>query len=696
MGGLFADEPIAENLIYQLTRKAGVNTTQMVCKLTEIALNPLPSQTQTENLSELAMMLFQKPLYKLSHLRPAVLALFGFFAVTPSMAAASPEPLTTSPMPAKADWNYLLDSSTKLWLAYYDKSRLLRIRAPDGNERLLVPAERPQAPSGLAMARADDDVALLWRDKLPAKGLYLLTAAQSIDQAAELGGDTQPLASFTAAGSPGRVHVIWMGEKAIEDRKSPYYFYYRGIDLETAALSAVMPVVPGLYPAMAHRDNGDLMVFGWDAYASPQRIVARYRAGDADAFADSVDIASLDGASSITPLFRGFRNGDRWFVLWHALYGRTQASMRLQCAYSDDNGQTWNQFEFRDLRGFDIGSLSIATDQHQHIILAMSGILLEDAASKRHTMHVMRSSDNGTTWKLAPPLRPDAKLDRFAAKHPAATFGTKPGELLVVWEDWREIRSRLYASLSLDAGETWTYDNVPLPHEPKTNLGLRFDSQAAFVREDQFNVIAEQALDDSLTAKQLMLIRFSKADLKELSHPNGEEPTSAASSESADSTSASAAKAQTDAQTADVQTAQVKASEPASESATTIPASEQALRKRIDGFWNAMIAAEHDRVYTFYDPFYRADNSWLIYRSNVGRIQYDNYQIQDVQIDGPVAKVKMTTSATVPPFRAPTTGEMISIPRRDIPLTDTWLWIDDNWYREYYSESKNLKYTHYE
>jgi hypothetical protein len=671
-------------------------------------------------------MLLQKPRHKLSRLRLAMLASFGFLAVTPTMAATPTELLTNAPMSAKSDWHYRLDSSTRLWLAYYDNKRLLRLRAPDGNERLIVPAGRAQAPSGLAMAQADDNVALLWRDKLPVKGLYLMTAVQKIDQAVELSGDTQPLASFAAVGSPGQVHAIWMGEKAIPNRKSPYYFYYRGIDLDTDLPSPVVqPVVPGLYPAMAHRDNGDLMVFGWDADVSPQRIVARYRAGDANAFADSVAVASLDGASSITPLFRGFRSGDRWFVLWHALYGRSQASMRIEGAYSEDNGQTWNRFEFRDLRGFDIGSLSVATDHRQHITLAMSGILLTDSGSGRHTMHVMRSSDNGTTWKPTPPLRPDAKLSRFAAKHPAVTFGSKPGELLVVWEDWREIRSRLYASLSLDAGETWTYDNVPLPHLPKVNLGLRFDSQAVFAQGDQFNLIAEQAMDDSLQSKQLVRVRFSKSDLKDLSHADGdvtgvantestaeaqevatvdaadgatkiqsetsgsdgeEQNPAAASVSAADSTPAPTANVQTEAQT---QTTDAK-------TALEESMSEQALRKRIDAFWNALVAAEHDVAYTFYDPFYRAHNSWLLYRSNVGRIKYDGYQIQDIRIDGPVAKVKLTTSAIVPPFRAPSTGEMISIPQRDVPLTDTWLWIDDNWYREYYSESQNLKYTRYQ
>jgi hypothetical protein len=710
-----------------MTRKAGIRESQMYKnRLSSLLL----VQTQTGNPSKLAMLLHNflcKPLF-------VVLALFGFsLIVTPAMAVTPPEPLTTSPMSAKADWNHVLDASSDLWLAYYDDKRLLRLRAPDGTERPLAPPGRPQAPSGLAMGRADDNVALLWRDKVPTKGLYMMTSAQTIDQAIELGGDTQPLAAIAAAGSPGQLHTIWMGEKAIANRKSPYYFYYRGIDLKTNELTPIMPVVPGIYPVMAHRDNGDLMVFGWDTGVSPQRIVARYRAGDADAFADSVEVASLDGASSITPLFRGFRNGDRWFVLWHALYGRNQASMRIEGAYSDDDGKTWNRFEFQDLRGFDIGSLSVAMDQHQHIVLAMSGILLKDANSKRHTMHLMRSTDNGATWKATPPLRPDPKLRRFAAKHPVVTFGSKPGELLVAWEDWREIRSRLYASLSLDAGESWAYDNVPLPREPKTNLGLRFDSQAAFAQDDQFNIIAEQALDDSFTAKRIVLVRFSKADLKALLHPNGDQTsgsdpesavkaaaqdTAASDSDAAsstgdirtatinsdgeqtntspDSASALPANVKTDAQAPDEKTTQSADTKPESESTTPKPASEQALRKRIHDFWKAMIAAEHDIVYTFYDPFYRAKNSWLLYRSNVGRIEYDSYQIHDVQIDGPVAKVKLTTKATVPPFRARSTGEVLSLPQREVPLTDTWLWIDDNWYREYYSESQDKKYTRYQ
>jgi hypothetical protein len=50
--------------------------------------------------------------------------------------------------------------------------------------------------------------------------------------------------------------------------------------------------------------------------------------------------------------------------------------------------------------------------------------------------------------------------------------------------------------------------------------------------------------------------------------------------------------------------------------------------------------------------------------------------------------------ASVIPFRAKT-GEMITRPEQEVKVDETWLWLDGNWYREYYSEANDLKFTRY-
>ncbi len=48
------------------------------------------------------------------------------------------------------------------------------MRRPDGSELGFGATDRQTALSGLAMAVADDQLSVLWRDKLPEKTLYFL------------------------------------------------------------------------------------------------------------------------------------------------------------------------------------------------------------------------------------------------------------------------------------------------------------------------------------------------------------------------------------------------------------------------------------------------------------------------------------------------------------------------------------------
>ena len=145
----------------------------------------------------------------------------GFsFAADRTESSASYATLSDSTMAATSGWDYVLDASGQRWLAYYDRDRLLRLRDPKGQERLLVPDDRAQAPSGLTLSATDKGTLALWRDKYPDKGLYLLdTDHLSPDTTSikplEIGADTEPLARFVAqSDAKGSTHLLWYGEKA--------------------------------------------------------------------------------------------------------------------------------------------------------------------------------------------------------------------------------------------------------------------------------------------------------------------------------------------------------------------------------------------------------------------------------------------------------------------------------------------------
>lgn len=549
------------------------------------------------------------------------------------------------------DWDYRLDAQGGAWIAYYDAARLLRLRAPDGTETLMVPEGRGQAPSGIAMAMLDDRPALLWRDKVPDKGLYLARLDRPETAPLELGAKTEPLARFHAQRFGDRLDVLWYGEAPVEGRPDHYHLYTRQLNLANGELGPIERLMPGIYPVWAMDRQGALMVMSWSAEESPQRISARFRPAGAEAFGEAVTIAEVPG---ITPIFRAVSVGNRWLVFWVVNDGIDDMSIQLQGAYSDDQGKTWTGVRFDDLRGFDVGSLDIvADDSGQQILLGLSGRL----PGQKESVRLIRSSDQGTTWSKSQSLQGSDALERYHARNPMVAFGSKPGQVLVVWEDWRQIRSRLFASLSNDGGETWAVSNLVLPHETGANLAARFNLNALYRDGERFNLIAEQAVNDALENKHLVRLSFTADELVELAK------------------AATAPREQEQGQGTAID-----------------PRSEAGLRQRIDAYWQAMQEGDYTKSMKFFDPFFSARVDPIRYLSMVGRIKYSAHRVEELSIDGPSASVMTVIRASVPPFQAKT-GEIIQQAERDIPLNDTWLWVDDNWYREFYSEAQEVRFT---
>lgn len=510
----------------------------------------------------------------------------------------------------------------------------------------------------MALLATDKGAITLWRDKYPDKGLYLLDTEQLAADATsiaplEIGADTEPLARFVAqSDAKGLTHLLWYGEKAGQPTNSIHNIYYRNLNRASQELSPIELVMAGIYPVMVSDPQGNLAVFSWQGDVEGRRIVSRFRPAGGD-FAETVTVA--DDVSEVTPIFEAFRSGSRWFAIWLSQRGLDKRDFHLEGARSDDSGKTWTRFNFEDLRGYDIGSLNIATDDKGHILLAVSGRDRSQHDQDKQDVYVIHSTDRGETWSK--PVRPrtgdDEMLALFNARNPSVAFGQKPGQVLLVWEDWRDIRSGLYASLSNDYGATWAIADVPLPREPGVNLGLRYEPNAVYADGDGYRVIAERYTDDTLKGKQLVELALDESSLKSI----------------ADS---ARAERQRQAETA-----------------------EAALRERVEGYWKAMQADDYNTTYTYLDPFFKAATPLNLYLSKMGKIKYSEAKIDAITIKGPVAEVVTTIRAHVPEFKAPMTGEVIQQPERVASVKNRWLWIDGEWVSEFRVESQDIVFTRY-
>ncbi len=579
------------------------------------------------------------------------------------LAAPMPERLTSAPFDSGAAWDYRFDGRGGLWLAYYAAAGSLQIRKPDGQEQPAGAQGAGEARSGLTLAALDADVAVLWRDKLPSKALYLARGTDLEPPPVELGDGTQPLRRIVALASDNDLDVLWLGEQPVAGADTVHHIYHRRVHLPTNEASPVERLFPGIYPTGATNAEGALMTVSWesDAQADTGRIVARMRPSGSAAFTEPVTVATVGG---IAGTLRAAHSGDRWLVFWVTNETGAAEDLVLEGAYSDNAGAGWKRFTFDKLRGMSLSSLDIAAAPPGHLALAITARRLDTNPPSKETVYLLRSTDGGSTWMPPRPLRTLKHAEQFRARHASLDFGSKPGSLLVVWEDWREIRSRLYASFSSDYGATWQYENVPLPHAPDMNVGLRADVSAVVFDEDRFQVFAEQYVDDAVRQKHLVRLSLSLEDMARL---------------------ASAAQ---------------QRGGPRDDlgSGTTADEPDQAhpeLRRRVAAFWEAMINKEYGDAYAFYDPFFRSRVAVTEFLPLMGRINYASSSIEDVAVTGARAEVKSRVRASIGPFKAPTTGETISRPEQEVTMTETWLWVDDNWYREFRSEAYETAFTLY-
>lgn len=122
------------------------------------------------------------------------------------------------------------------------------------------------------------------------------------------------------------------------------------------------------------------------------------------------------------------------------------------------------------------------------------------------------------------------------------------------------------------------------------------------------------------------------------------------------------------------------------------PEKVELLRKRAHDFWSATVKRDYEKAYPFYDPFYRArvdKESFKIIQS----IKYHKFEINDIKVEGNVAKVQVSTVYSLPTQQL--NRQPFTIPETPAEFEETWLYIYDDWYKEYYIESMGKSFVDY-
>jgi hypothetical protein len=122
------------------------------------------------------------------------------------------------------------------------------------------------------------------------------------------------------------------------------------------------------------------------------------------------------------------------------------------------------------------------------------------------------------------------------------------------------------------------------------------------------------------------------------------------------------------------------------------PEKVELLRKRAHDFWSAMVERDYEKAYPIYDPYYRArvdKESFKILQT----LRYHEFEIHDIKVEGNVAKVTVSTVFSLPTKQF--SRRPFTVPETPAEFDETWLYIYDNWYKEFYIESMEKSFVEY-
>lgn len=320
---------------------------------------------------------------------------------------------------------------------------------------------------------------------------------------------------------------------------------------------------------------------------------------------------ALDVAGQPAVLYKTFR--DQHFIL-EGLLKKT--------------GGQWTHFTIPQTRALDVARIDAhAWPDNGRILVVYSGAPEGEMRGKGQRIYAATSDDFGKTWSVR---RLDRAPDNTRSWLPRlAVLGDR---VAAVWEDGRDIRSRIRLAFSPDRGQTWSPEEVAV--SAVDSIAFRPLIQAY---NNKFYIAWYQFRDDARRDADIYLTHISWDEGMRL----------------------------------------------ASKPVKQIPPEEKrrVLETRVKAYWQAMLRGNHQTTYALHDPFFRARMNFESYVSRRGPMRYLEYGLREMKIQGNTASVKVWVRYEVPRIRI--LGQERSIPATETVIEDTYLGLDDTWFRKY-------------
>lgn len=406
---------------------------------------------------------------------------------------------------------YLIPATDdEFWLLFMTSKDEIIAQQLSGKTKFLINSGQQERLSEEIGCVTDGKLYVVWRTKSQVKLLEFRSinlATRQLGEKVVVDESTEPLTRIKLGCAGNKINVVWYGEKG--DAKGRKYSIYASSSKDGGkTFSKAFEVTPqtrgSLYPTLITDEQGNAYVFTEVIYENGQHDMVFRKATD-KGWEDPVSIGKV---GTVSIYIRPLKVGNRLMVFWFNTYEGVPVT---EMAYSDDGGKTWQRHAFEPTRNIDITGMQVASGDDNNVYLTLSGVNIkdvkdEDPRKQKDELFFFYSHDGGKTFSGPIAIRHD-QFGKYTRAH-FPNIVAKGKNVVVVWNDYRNIRANLYMNYSTDGGITWQPKDIPLEEPGKFNTVLHWDVNNLVERDGTYYVLAHRFKNDAMDTAYPVVISF--------------------------------------------------------------------------------------------------------------------------------------------------------------------------------------------
>ncbi|MCX7822206.1 MAG: glycoside hydrolase [Syntrophobacterales bacterium] len=406
---------------------------------------------------------------------------------------------------------YLVPTSKNgLWIAFVSSNYDIFLQDISKKKKILInpgPGQEKN-PSEIVWCESNDKLHFAWRLKSQSKSLEFASLDLATGQLGEkitVDKSSEPMPRIKMGCRDNTINLVWYGERG-DERGKKYSIYASRSRDGGKTFSQAFEVTPqtraSLYPTLITDEKGNAYVFTEVVTSDKHKML--FRKATDKGWEEPVIIGEV---GTVSLYIRPLKVGNRLLVFWFNSYDGVPVT---EMALSDDDGKTWKRYTFEATRNLDLTGMQVVAGDENNIYLVLSAVNLkeknDDPQKAKDQLFFFYSHDGGKTFSSPVSIRHD-QFGSYTRAH-LPNILAKGKNVVVVWNDYRNIRANLYMNYSTDGGITWQAKDIPLEEPGKYNTVLHWDIDNLIEYKGAYYILAHRFRDDAMEAAYPVVISF--------------------------------------------------------------------------------------------------------------------------------------------------------------------------------------------